>query len=235
MRLTILGQYGPFPAADGACSGYLLEAGDSRVLLDCGPGVLGQLFRYMHPAGLTAVVLSHLHYDHMSDLLAMRYALEFSGRADKLPLYLPSAPAPLRALLDGGPYDLRPMLDTPIGGLDFAFLPAVHSLPGFSMRVKEGASSLLYTGDTNWHDGLVPFARGCAFVLADAAFTTAMWSPDAAHMSGALCARLAREAGAQALVLSHLRPDVDCTQVLSEARALFPTAQLAVAGMALTC
>ena len=235
MRLTILGQYGPFPAPDGACSGYLLEAGDTRVLLDCGPGVLGRLMRYADPAALTAVVLSHLHFDHMSDLLAMRYALDFSGRGDKLPLYLPSEPAPVRALLEKGPYQLRPMEDTAIGGLDFAFLPAVHPLPGFSIRVSQGPSTLLYTGDTNWHEGLTPFARGSQLVVADAALTAPMWSPDAAHMSAAHCGRLAREAGAEALVLSHLRPDVDTTQVLSEARALFPAAQLAAAGMALDC
>ena len=40
MKLTVLGCNGPYPAAGGACSGYLLETGDTRVLLDCGAGAL---------------------------------------------------------------------------------------------------------------------------------------------------------------------------------------------------
>ena len=32
MKLTILGNNGPYPAAGGACSGYLLRAGNTCVL-----------------------------------------------------------------------------------------------------------------------------------------------------------------------------------------------------------
>ena len=38
MKLTVLGCYGPYPPAGGACSGYLLEEGGTRVLIDCGNG-----------------------------------------------------------------------------------------------------------------------------------------------------------------------------------------------------
>ena len=184
MRVTVLGQYGPYPAPGGACSGYLLEEGDTRVLLDCGPGALGRLLQAVGPERLTAVVLSHLHYDHMSDLLAMGYALEFSGR-DKLPLYMPEGPEPVRALLERGPYAPRPMADGAIGSIHFAYLPARHPVPGFSVKARGGGRTLLYTGDTNWHEGLVPFARGCSLVLADAALTRAMWKEQAPHMSAA--------------------------------------------------
>lgn len=234
MRVTVLGQYSPYPAPGGACSGYLLEEGDTRVLLDCGPGALGRLLQAVGPERLTAVVLSHLHYDHMSDLLAMGYALEFSGRG-KLPLYMPEGPEPVRALLERGPYVPRPMADGAIGSIHFAYLPARHPVPGFSVKARGGGRTLLYTGDTNWHEGLVPFARGCSLVLADAALTRAMWKEQAPHMSAAHCARLALEAGAEALILTHLRPDVDQARLLAEARALCPFAVLAQAGMTLSC
>ena len=38
MRLTVLGKSPSWQDADGACSGYLLEDGDTAVLLDCGNG-----------------------------------------------------------------------------------------------------------------------------------------------------------------------------------------------------
>ena len=103
------------------------------------------------------------------------------------------------------------------------------------MKARGGGRTLLYTGDTNWHEGLVPFARGCSLVLADAALTRAMWKEQAPHMSAAHCARLALEAGAEALILTHLRPDVDQARLLAEARALCPFAVLAQAGMTLSC
>ena len=94
MKLTVLGCNGPYPAPGGACSGYFLQEGDTGVLLDCGAGVLAQLEKHMPPQNLTAIVLSHLHYDHMSDMLPLIY------RCPGLPVYLPGAPAAVRTLLE---------------------------------------------------------------------------------------------------------------------------------------
>ena len=43
MRLTVLGKSPAWQDAGGACSGYLVEDGDTRVLLDCGNGVFAKL------------------------------------------------------------------------------------------------------------------------------------------------------------------------------------------------
>lgn len=231
MKLTVLGEYGPFPAPGGACSGYLLQSGGTNILMDCGPGVMARLMRYVQPKELSAIVLTHLHFDHMSDLLAMRYALEITGRREKLPVYLPDEPVSVRALLDGGPYELHPIENFEMGGMAFSFGPAVHPVPGYSVRVREGGKTLLYTGDTNWHDELIPFAAGSDVILADAALTTQMWSERAPHLSAQLCGQLAEASGAKEVILTHLRPDVDSQAVLSQARAVYPGAVLARAGM----
>ena len=111
MKLTILGNNGPYPAAGGACSGYLLtgDHGRTQVLIDCGAGVLSGLSTWISWEALDAVILSHLHYDHMSDLLPMQYAMQFHPRPAPLPVFAPATPAPVRALLDVPAYDLRPM------------------------------------------------------------------------------------------------------------------------------
>lgn len=233
MRLTVLGCYGPYPAAGEACSGYLVEEEGTRVLIDCGPGALSRLLSYARPEQLGAVLLSHLHYDHMSDLLAMRYELDYSGRLEKLPLYLPDEPMPVRALLCEGLYEARPVQPISIGAMRFSFLPAVHPVPGYSIRIEARGRTIVYTGDTNWHDDLVPFCRDCDLLLADAALTASMWTAQSPHMSGALCGQLASQAGAGDLVLTHLRPDVREELVLNEAVTYFPAARLARAHMAL--
>ena len=94
MKLTILGKYGPYPAAGGACSGYLIEQGSTRVLIDCGNGVLSRLQQVCKIKDLSAIVLSHLHSDHMADMLVLRYALEI-GRVRGI---LDMDPIPLTCL-----------------------------------------------------------------------------------------------------------------------------------------
>jgi len=78
MKLTVLGCCGPYPAAGGACSGYLLEEDGYRVLIDCGNGVLSRLQQHLKSWELEAVLLSHLHFDHTADLMVLRYALDYA-------------------------------------------------------------------------------------------------------------------------------------------------------------
>ena len=59
MRLTVLGNWSPYPAAGGACSGYLLEAEDTKILLECGNGITGKLHEYYQAWDLDAIIISH--------------------------------------------------------------------------------------------------------------------------------------------------------------------------------
>ena len=69
MRLTVLGKSPSWQDAGGACSGYLLQEGETTVLLDCGNGVFGKLRQRVDYVDVDAVVLSHLHADHFLDLV----------------------------------------------------------------------------------------------------------------------------------------------------------------------
>ena len=46
MRLEVLGSWAGSPGAGGACSGYLLVDGDTKILFDCGPGVVPALQKH---------------------------------------------------------------------------------------------------------------------------------------------------------------------------------------------
>ncbi len=71
MRLTVLGGASAGPGPRQGCSGYLVEAGGTRLVLDLGPGTLPELRQHTEMAALDAVVISHMHVDHMLDLLAL--------------------------------------------------------------------------------------------------------------------------------------------------------------------
>ena len=77
MKLTVLGKYGPYPkAGTGAASGYLVTQGETALVMDMGSGTLSRLCNCIDVRKITAIFISHLHYDHTSDLLAFRYLLE---------------------------------------------------------------------------------------------------------------------------------------------------------------
>lgn len=96
MRVYVLGRGGGCPSPGGAGPGFLVEIGGSRVLLDCGSGVAGRLLDVCPLDALDAVVLSHLHADHVLDVVTLAYGLlaraqvgDGTVQPKRIPLYLP--------------------------------------------------------------------------------------------------------------------------------------------------
>ncbi len=68
-QVTLLGTGSPLPAADQAGPATLVRAGRALLLADCGRGVVMRLAAVgVLPIGLSAVLLTHLHSDHITDL-----------------------------------------------------------------------------------------------------------------------------------------------------------------------
>ena len=232
MYLTILGNNGPFPAPGGACSSYLLESdsGETKLLIDAGTGSLARLMDIARPETLDAVVLSHLHFDHMSDLLPMQYALQFSARERPLSVFLPRRPERVRALLECPYYDLFDHEDIAVGEMRLRFIPAVHPVEGSCVAVEGDGAKFVFTGDTNLDPALELFADGCDLLLADAGLSRADWTEKKPHLSASHCGALARDVRAGALLLTHLNPLYDPQTLLDEARRDYPAAELARLG-----
>ena len=138
MQLTVLGCHGPYPCAGGATSGYLLQNGGESLLLDCGSGVLGRLMALQDPALLSGVLLTHLHFDHMSDMLVLRYYLESRGKT--LPVYVPKEDhSPQRAQLEvTNAFRVEAYPETlEMAGLRLSACPVRHPVPCRALRITE--------------------------------------------------------------------------------------------------
>ena len=96
VRITVLGKSPAWQDADGACSGYLVEGGGQRVLLDCGPGVFAKLRRFVDYIDVDAVVISHLHADHILDLVPFASGLRYAPRQQPARSAAGRAPTPAR-------------------------------------------------------------------------------------------------------------------------------------------
>lgn len=232
MKLTILGNNGPYPCSNGACSGYLLssDSGKTNVLLDCGTGVLANLAKHLPATQLDAVILSHLHFDHMSDMLPMQYALQFNPRPEPLPVYAPENPANVRTLLEAPAYALNPIQEMQVGEISFSFFPVRHPVECFAVRACCDGKVFVYTGDTNEVTGLDEFAADADVLLADSGLLCADWKESSPHLSPRGCAQLAENARARKLLLTHLNPRYTAKQHEDEARSIRPDAQFVAIG-----
>lgn len=226
MRLTVLGGSAAGPNTGQGCSGYLVESGETRIVLDLGPGTLPELRRHADFRTLDGIVVSHAHLDHVLDLLALRFALAYNPRPApaRIPLWLPpgggavlakaaeafAAPGEASRFFadrfDIAEYD--PARALAVADLTVRFAPTAHFVPCWAIRVEspDADGPLVYTADTGPAADLAPFAGGAAVLVAEASEPHPSPNPpaDRGHMTAVEAADLARRADAATLVLTHL-------------------------------
>lgn len=208
MKLTLLGIWGPFPIGGGGCSSYLVEDGDTKILLDCGSGALSKL-RDLYPDSLSldAIVLSHVHADHAGEIDLFRYMLEFGQLKAPLKVFSPETDR-----LQYPVFDAEKSFDgmqISAGSLTLRFTAVRHAVPTMGVRITDAdGHSLFYTGDTGWFEGLIDAVSGSDLLLADACLRDE--SNEKAlrnHMTVAQVLSLRQQADCKAAILTHLFSD----------------------------
>jgi ribonuclease BN (tRNA processing enzyme) len=256
MRLTVLGGSAASPNTGQGCSGYLVEGDTARLLLDPGPGTLQELRRHTDFRSLSGVLVSHMHLDHVLDLLALRHALAYNPipAPAPIPVWLPPggsaflarATAPFDECDEPGRFDSTvvvreydPASSLVIGDLSVTFAPAVHYVPAWAMRIdgKDG-SSLGYTGDTGPAAVLGPLFQGVRVLLAEATLRSSDDHEFATRgsLTAAEAGALADDAGAGMLVLTHMWEEYGVATALRDAAGRFPRhIELARPGLSIDC
>ncbi|WP_028652599.1 MBL fold metallo-hydrolase [Nocardioides halotolerans] len=248
MRLTVIGCSGSFPGPDSPASCYLLEQEHEgrvwRVLVDLGSGALGALQQYVDPLTVDAVLLSHLHADHCLDLCGFYVMRKYhpDGPRPILPVWGPSGTAGRMARaydLDEDPgmtaeFDFRtwtPGAEVSIGPFAVEAVRVEHPVEAYGLRVAAGGALLAYTGDSARCPELVRVATGADLLLAEASFHHEADNPPGIHLTGADCGELAGAAGVDRLVITHVPPWFDPTDMLTAAQGAWGgPAELARAG-----
>ena len=213
MRLTVLGCAGSFPGPDSACSCYLVEADGFRLLVDFGAGALSGLQRYANLTSVDAIVLSHLHADHILDALnyvvVRRYAPD--GPYARLPVYGPAGTAArLAAAYGEGPLDdvyefheLRTGTLT-VGPFSLTAERMNHPVETYGLRIEHGGRVLAYSADTAPCEALLRLAHGADLFLCEASYPDGEQNPPDLHLTGREAGEAATKAGVARLVLTHL-------------------------------
>lgn len=215
MRLTVLGSAGSFPGPEAACSAYLVDADGFRLLLDFGSGSLGALQRYANLMAIDAILLTHLHCDHILDachyVVVRRYAP--GGPYPPIPVYAPAgAPERLAAAYsaEASPlddvftfYGLQPGT-FPIGPISVTVDKVNHPVETYAVRLEHGEGVLTYSSDTAPCEPLTRLAHGADLFLCEASYLDDVPHPPDLHLTGREAGEIATKAGVKRLVLTHL-------------------------------
>jgi ribonuclease BN (tRNA processing enzyme) len=237
VRFEVLG-FAAGAAVQAACSSYLVTSDRTHLLLDCGPGALERLWRRGLLTRLDAVVLSHMHADHVLDVLSLASdAVTWLRGDERIALYVPAGDGRavlgrLAAVFDPPgetrfdraltvhEYDADDVLT--IGDLSLRFAATDHPGSCLAARVTDGRAVAVYGADGAVSDATVALGRDADLLVLEATFVD---DEEAAarygHLTASQAGALATCAGARRLLLTHQLPGVAADAVAAHARATF--------------
>jgi ribonuclease BN (tRNA processing enzyme) len=249
MRLTVLGKSPSWQDAGGACSGYLVEEGDTAVVVDCGNGVFSKLRRFRDYTAVDAVVLSHLHADHFLDLVPFSYALTYAPRQQPVPVdRWPGTDAPARPRLIAprgatetfrrvvGAWGNEDLIENAftieeysadakptIGPFSFSFQPVPHFTETFAICVQStnGSGKLAFGADTRPTVDLVEFAQNADLLLIEGTLPRPERSGQRGHLTPREAGEHGKAAAARRLVITHISDELDVMWAWAEAEDAF--------------
>ena len=201
LEVVLLGTGSPMPSPNRWGPSQIITDGETNILVDCGWGATRRLFSTwgtaLRPNTVHTLFFTHLHSDHISDivdLLVMRWT---GGVRQPLTVYGPSgtqdvidgARLVLKAdqgfrlahhgdkLWDGGTEcvvqeitaGIEPAEAATIGGIRVKVFEVEHRpvFPAFGFRFEADGKSIVISGDTNPCPGLLNGSRDADILVCD--------------------------------------------------------------------
>jgi ribonuclease BN (tRNA processing enzyme) len=219
LKLTVVGCSPAWPNPGGAQSGYLLENGGGRLLLDCGPGVLARLREREAWPKLGAIAITHWHLDHWGDIVPWVWGQMFGpGENTERPnLWVPpgggemlegigerlgrpdmfSSAFALQEYAEGEPFEAA--------GFEVTAERVLHyEMLAFGFRATANGTVLAYSGDSGPSEALPKLARDADLFVCEA--TLLQPNPEGGtrgHLAAAEAVAAFEAAGAKRLLLTH--------------------------------
>ena len=238
MQITCLGTGTGLPNRERATSGLLVQLGQYKLVFDGGSGTIGRLVAAgVEPTELDFFYYTHLHTDHTADLIPLLQAFDLARRERDLHL---TAPYDFWPFLDGQltlqpwarpvryeivrhPAETSPYSPTssPETGSGWTVSTARthHSLHSLGYRLESEGKVMVYSGDAKDCAELVELGQGADVLILECSYPDQLAHSD--HLCPAQAGQIATRAGAKHLVLTHLYPVCNASEIEAQARQVF--------------
>lgn len=243
MKLTILGVGTFFVNTGRSASAYLLVADGKKILIDCGPGTLMRLSQIgVAPRDLDYIFITHFHADHTSDLFPLFMNLRLldfypENKLTKFPqiigpkgiykfllrisdIYqLPSLKNWEKIKLA----DVKPSQE--IGKIKIEAFKVKHNAFGVlakanAYRFSHEGKTIAFSGDSIHCLGIEKACRNADLFVCDASYPKG--EANAAHMDTKDVGEISKKCRVKKVVLTHLYPQYDNVDLVSEVKEYFP-------------
>ena len=236
MNLTVVGTGTASLRLRRRQSCVVVETGAETLVFDLGfRAVRGMRHAGIHPTCVDRVFFTHFHGDHTVDVVPFLFWRRFgagdTGSATPSRPFSMSGPEPFlrlwrwhsrswgRWLLGSHPAEVSELprghggpLELP--GCCVTWAPSDHRPESIAYRLDTDRGSFVYTGDTGYAKSVVELARGAETVLIDCTFPDER--PFPGHLTPSGVARIASEAGVGRVVLTHISPQAERLDLVSE-------------------
>jgi ribonuclease BN (tRNA processing enzyme) len=241
MRLHILGSGSCIVNQEKTSSGYLVETDKNLFMVDTGTGTTESLRKTNYSTNdIDTIINTHRHPDHVSDLVPIIQDKVVRSSQENEPDIKLIGPEGHQNYLESRMHDEMRVSPSEVSEefgfnlevidldskeleeIDLDFIRADHGPSGFeclSIKLKEGEDTIVFTGDTDFNEELIQFSANADIIVADCS------RPDKkkveGHMTPSECAKIAERANVGTLILSHLYPEAESSDVKEKASKIF--------------
>ena len=223
MEITILGCGDAFGSGGRLQTSFFIQTEKHKYLLDCGATVVPALHQHqISGAEIDAVIITHFHGDHYGGLpfflleAAKRYKrrkplvlLSPEGLQERLEKLLLLLYPGTEDVFDAFPISYKTfsreeleLLDLKVQAWEVTHSP--ESLP-HCVRITAGEKVLAFSGDTTWHENLIPLSKGADLFICECNF----WKGEnTTHLSWEVLQKHLDSLDAKEIRITHAGEDV---------------------------
>jgi ribonuclease BN (tRNA processing enzyme) len=235
-ELIVIGSGTGIPSLRRGSPGLVVLSDSTKLLIDSGPGTL----RKMLEVGITyqdidALLYTHIHPDHVSDLVHILFACKYADLPREKELLCMGGPGfeayfgKLKDLygswIEPKSYCLtiKEISEKPLFYRDVKVLSKtmahIFQSVGYRIELKNG-KSIAISGDTDYCQNIVDLAFEVDLLVLECSF------PDGkkveGHLTPSLAGSIAVESRCKKLLLTHFYPVCDRFDILGQCRKTFP-------------
>ena len=236
MEITILGSGTSIPSNKRSSPSILVNIDSHNILLDTGAGSLRQLKKTNTSLNqIDTIIYSHFHIDHISDMLPFIFSSKYNHEEPRMTDLKIMGPIGLEKLYNDlilahgsqiipNRFKIN-WIETDEGKFKFNdyqinTCKVMHTDNSIAIKLTDpNGKTAVYSGDTDFCPEIIELSKNCDLLILECSF------PDnlkvKGHLTPSEAGRIASEASAKKLLLTHFYPQCDSADILTPVKKCY--------------